>query len=115
MATTAELKYTGPGAGEMMKTHTLASEIISRHPGPEHERIFDDAELARLRRFVAAPDSEGAAERKHCEETEVAEGETKYGGSLVRYLAGHHGTEKQGLTGEEIEKLKAWFENGGGQ
>ena len=46
-------EYTGPTVATMVRTHTLAAEIIARHNDPCS--VLDNSELRLLRRFVADP------------------------------------------------------------
>ncbi|WYZ40219.1 hypothetical protein EsH8_IV_000560 [Colletotrichum jinshuiense] len=106
MATAVEpAPYTGPSPRQMIDTHTLAREIISRNNDPCP--ILDADELALLSQFVADP----SQARALLEARGLADEPTK-AGSLVAYVVSLHGTDKAALTDEEIKVLREWFENG---
>lgn len=53
MAPISGAPWTGPSTGDMLRTHTLAHEVIARHDDPCP--VFDGAELAYLQDYIADP------------------------------------------------------------
>lgn len=119
--------YTGPSVAEMIRNHTLAHNIMTRHDTmPPEERILGADDMAILRRFVCADDL--SAERTHIihehdlqDEEGVRPGEraanvkgTLAGFCVVRHGMAGEGTAGPALTDGEIGDLKGWFERGGG-
>lgn len=108
----------------MLANHTIAQEIIDRHDDPCP--ILDGKSLAFLQDYVmdasAAHGREllNARQVMGADEKEVGAQATAKDGCLVEFLiernldAGNNGPGK-GLTGEEIESLKQWFQSGGAQ
>ncbi|KAK1761519.1 hypothetical protein QBC47DRAFT_409529 [Echria macrotheca] len=97
-------EYTGPSVPEMLKTHTLAKEIIARHNDPCP--ILDDQEILKLRGFVQDPVSA---------QTEQHGVDISKSGSLVAHIIRDWGTKETLLTEQEVRDLKEWFVNGGGK
>jgi len=104
-------EYTGPSVSEMIKTHTLAKEIMARHGDPCP--ILDDQEILKLRGFVQDPATAAAQTEQYGAENISNES----GGSLVAHIVrGWGNTEgKTLLTEQEVRDLKEWFANGGGK
>lgn len=97
--------YTGPSVGQMLKNHTLAHEIITRHDGPQHESVLDDSELRLLQRFCADPSS-----KDEILDGYVAGSQPQ---SLVKFVVHKHGSEQPALEESEIVELRDWFTRGG--
>jgi hypothetical protein len=99
----------------MIRTHTLADEIINRHShyGTGNGSILDDNELSLLKRFVTDPSSKDALlrEREMVDEPGERPGTRAVAksGSLVGYVIARHGTEDPVLEEGEIERLRGWF------
>lgn len=115
MAPVPGAPYTGPSVGEMLRSHTLAHEVIARHEDPCP--IFDGAELAYLQDYIMDPSAANGAQllEKHRVPDE-AHGETGAGtsreGSLVGYIISR---EVQGdILLDEAEKaaLRKWYADG---
>jgi len=102
-------EWTGPSAREMVDTHTLAKEVISRHN--DACPVFDDKEIVRLRRFVQDP----TQSKQLLQELDLADGGAWKAGSLTGHIIETWGTDKSALTQDEIVALKEWFDNGGGK
>jgi hypothetical protein len=107
-------EYTGPMPGEMIRSHTLAAEIIARH----HDAcpILGSSELTLLRRFCADPSAKEAVLRDRDMLDEPGDwpgkkAQSKHG-SLAGFAIARHGTETPALQDREIEMLKKWFESG---
>lgn len=116
MATT-EPAYNGPSAREMIDTHTLAHEIITRH-GTGSQAVFDDANILQLKRYLEDPALEKAAvlAKLGAPDDDAALTIIRQGGSsLVDYVAIVRGTPKAALTADEEETLRTWFNSGGGE
>lgn len=106
--------YSGPSAREMLDNHTLAKEVISRADGPEYQRIFDERQLALLRRWCASPES--ARDFLVEEDQADAPGDqpgTKAmeKGSLVGWLMANSLTGNDRITNDEFKMLQDWFDN----
>ena len=107
-------EYTGPMPGEMIRSHTLAAEIIARHNDPCP--ILDSSELTLLRRFCADPSAKEAVLRDRDMLDEPSDwpgkrAQSKYG-SLAGFTIARHGTQTPALEEREIEMLRKWFESG---
>jgi len=105
--------YKGPSPGWLIKNNKLAHQIISTHTlAPAN--VLDPPELALLKRYVNDPSPSAAQkllEERDMLDTVEPEGakkgikaQKKYG-SLVGYVIAN-----EGLSEEEIELLKVWFE-----
>jgi len=102
-------EWTGPSAGQMIKTHTLAKETINHHGG--RTPVFDDLEIIRLRRFVQDP----TQAEQLLAELDLADGGAWRTGSLAAHIIKTWGTDKSALTQDEVDALKEWYDNGGGK
>ncbi|CAK7216213.1 hypothetical protein SBRCBS47491_002745 [Sporothrix bragantina] len=115
-----ETPYTGPSARDMISSHTLAAETIARH-GTGSQAIFDDENIRQLRAFVTDPAAARAAVLAKLGATaddDMAAVMAKVAGggySLVDYAVLTRGTDKEALTDDEMDTLRAWFASGGGQ
>lgn len=96
-----------PSVRDMLKSHTLAAEIIARDDRRENE-ILDEAELVILDRFCAQP---GARDEilRNAHEAGIYSGAEGGQTSLACYVVAQHGTARPALLDEEIERLRAWF------
>lgn len=108
--------YTGPSIAEMIRTHTLAENIIKYNSHPTSGSILDDYNLSLLRRFVENPD-----ERQQILEeaplTDVENIQDQYHGPLAGYIILRSQNEVSEsvqpiLTNEEIGQLQVWFASG---
>ena len=100
--------YSGPSVGEMLSTHTLASEIIARND--DTCPILDDNELQLLRSYVANPDAAPAMLESM---SYVYDPQTP--SSLVCFVMSLHGKgDERALSEGEIGTLRTWFEGDGG-
>lgn len=108
--------YTGPTVAEMIKTHTLAENIIKYHSHPTSGSILDEYNLSLLRRFIENPD-----QRQQILEdaplTDVDDIQQQYDGPLAGYIILRHTNEvsesvQPVLTNEEIGRLQVWFASG---
>jgi len=114
-------EYNGPSVATMIKSHTLAAEIIDRAGAhDDNSSILDPSELLLLRRFCAdpSPSTKDAIlrERDMVDEPGDRPGtraNRKYG-SLAGYAVATYGTENSALEEREVEMLRRWFESGGG-
>jgi hypothetical protein len=104
-----------PPTGQLLRTHTLAHEIITRHDPVTHENgVFDLKQLSFLRHFVTNPSAKAEILRQH--DMVDAEGDVpgtranKVHGNLVGYCIARHGLDNPPLEEREVEMLKAWFE-----
>jgi len=102
------------GAGPMLRSHTLAYNLILR----PHE-IFDDESqgFEILRKFCLDPMKKDDVLREYGMFDEPGE---KLGtraqvarGSLAGYCVATYGTEKSAFDVQEMELLRMWFEKGG--
>lgn len=114
--------WKGPSVGDMIKTHTLAENIIKYHNEPCP--VFDAENLVALREFVDNP----SAVDQFLKNRDMADPENpEYvgqgaiaKGSLVGYIASRHrltggNTDSRGgalMTDAEVEELKKWFDSG---
>ena len=107
-------EYTGPSVPEMIKTHTLAKEIMARHGDPCP--ILDDQEILKLRGFVRDP-AAAVAQTEQTEQHGANNISNESGGSLVAHIVrGWGSTEGETLlTEQEVRDLREWFANGGGK
>jgi hypothetical protein len=100
--------------GEMIRSHTLAAEIITRHN--DDCPILDHNELTLLRRFCADPSVKEAIlrDRDMLDGPADLPGKTAQSkhGSLVGFAIARHSTETPALEDREIEMLRKWFESG---
>ncbi|KAL8779623.1 MAG: hypothetical protein Q9213_006852 [Squamulea squamosa] len=108
--------YAGPSAREMIHSHTLAHNIITRHD--DAYPVLGPSELVLLRRFVMAPDTHHEI-LKDCDMLEnPPTGELPRQGSLVGYIIANYEESdgqaniKLAMTAKEIADLKKWFESG---
>ena len=108
-----------PSVREMISSHTLANNIISRHANPPRDgSVLDYSELRLLRRFCENPSSkntiledEGMLDEPGMEAGTMAQ---RTRGSLAGYCIATYGVKgKEALTEGEVESLRAWFERGG--
>jgi hypothetical protein len=105
--------YTGPSVPEMVASHTLAKEIITRHN--DECPILDDNEIALLQQFIVHPDQAQsilAARGLADEPGDEPDAKVWASGSLVAAVMKRHGTDKPFLTDDEIVALREWFESG---
>ena len=106
-----------PTVDYLLRTHTLATTIISHHNTPSP--ILDAKELSLLRAFCANPSTlnkqalltahdmlDGPGQRPGEKAATVK-------GSLVGMLIARWGTEEPALGEGEWKMLKDWFEMGG--
>lgn len=100
--------WVGPSGEEMIASHTLAKEIIQRHGGPYP--VFDDISIMELRKFTNDP-SRAPDLLQDILSSDPAAGKN----SLSAHIIASHGTDKPILTGNEIQALEEWFNNGGGK
>ncbi|KAJ8106448.1 hypothetical protein OPT61_g9528 [Boeremia exigua] len=105
--------YTGPSVADMIRSKTLAENIIKYHDHPTSDSILDDENLHLLQRFVEDPSQR--------EQTLGAEGinpnESLKGqqASLAAYAVWAHGRDDMDggiLKESDIEMLRQWFQNG---
>jgi hypothetical protein len=102
------------GAGPMLRSHTLAYNLILR----PHE-IFDDESqgFEILRKFCLDPTKKDDVLKEYemlgepGEEPGTRAQAAK--GSLAGYCVATYGTEKSAFDVQEMELLRMWFENGG--
>ena len=110
-------EWKGPSTDEMIRTHTLAAQIIANHTEPCP--VLDSNALALLQRFCADPSS-GDAILRDCDMVDGPGDEpghranSKYG-NLVGYAIARHGTDKPVLEEREIDMLREWFKSGGAE
>lgn len=108
--------YTGPTVAEMIRTHTLAENIIKYNSHPTSGSILDDYNLSLLRRFVENPD-ERQQILDNAPLTDVDNIQDQYHGPLAGYIILRHQNEVSEsvqpiLTNEEIGQLQVWFASG---
>lgn len=112
-------EWAGPTVKEMIESHTLAHEIITRHN--DLCPVLDPSELRILRQFILDPISHDKILRDH--DMMDTPGDTTIGnaaqkkGSLAGFIVAHHSASsgsgvEPALTEEEMERLKVWFESG---
>ena len=109
--------YTGPSVSDMIRTHTLAANIMKYHSHPGSSAILDDYNLGLLEKFVNNPDQRDQI-LKEADLTQVEDIRDQYEGSLSGYVILKHTNEvgesvQPVLTEEEIKELKEWFAKGG--
>ena len=113
-----------PPTSEILSKHELASRTINQHNTPL--AIFDQGELDILRNFVADPsETNQVTVLKNAARGDMYDGPDagdKVGakasslGSLAGYVVARYGkADDKTLNAEEVEALKEWFDNGGGQ
>lgn len=93
--------WTGPSAGEMVRSKTLAHEVIARANDPCP--VFDEEHLAVLRQYVfdTSPANVAALSAQHGWVLE----EKEYGGSLIAYAIAMDAFRE-----EDIVALRKFFE-----
>lgn len=108
-----------PPVSEMLATHTLAHRVITQHNTPLE--IFDARSLALLREWVCnnTPENRHALLRERDMLDMPGEDlgtRANKKGDLAGYVLARYGSpnDKGTLTAQEVEQLKEWFENGGG-
>lgn len=114
-ASASDAGYTGPSVQTMLKTHTLASEIIKRH-GQGPEAILDSKNVDQLRDFVEGPEKERQRVLNSMGTEDVSEAlaQIKKGGhTLVDYIAVTWGSPSPALTEDEEAALAECFNKGG--
>ncbi|KAG8529144.1 uncharacterized protein KY384_005779 [Bacidia gigantensis] len=86
--------------GKMIRTDTLASNIISRHNTAD--AVLDTDELTRLQAFCS----------DHSRKDSILDGLDMEADkvSLVGYTLTRHGTADPAFTEEELKALSVWFE-----
>lgn len=124
MAAAAEQK--NPPTNEMLANHEIAWRTIEQHNTPI--AIFDQSELTLLRHFVLDTSETNQAQvlenacRGNMYDGPDVVGDEDVGkkasekGSLAGYMVARYGkTDRNTFDEKEIEALKEWFANGGGQ
>ena len=113
-----------PPTREMLTNHELAHRIITQHN--TDLAIFDEENLARLKRFSTDPSPEtqrwmleryDAVDPDGTPEQEIGMLAAKKG-DLVGYVVARYGKVKDDhhtFHPEEVEALREWFAEGGGQ
>jgi hypothetical protein len=107
--------WTGPSTGEMLRTHTLAHEVIARHDDPCP--VFDGAELDFLQDYIADPSTangqrllaEHAVAGPDADPSEAAAGNH---GSLVGFIIAREVQGEVLLNDTEKAALREWYANG---
>ena len=121
MAPVAGAPWTGPSAKDMIASHTLAQEVMTRHDDPCP--VFDGPSLALLQRFVNNPAGSAQILQDHDMLDQPGE---KPGaaaikkGNLVGYVIARHldataqdeAAQEPVLLTSEIVALRSWFEDG---
>ena len=110
--------YNGPSVHEMITTHTLASNIMSRHSDPCP--ILSPSELHLLRRFVTDPTAHHQILHDCGMLDPPPTGEHPRHGSLIGYVIAKHGEAaaashsdvQPAMSDREIQDLKTWFASG---
>ena len=113
-----------PPTGLILKNHELASRIINQHN--TELAILDHNELAALKCFVMdpSPDNQNRVLFDYCgtidpqgtREEDIGKSGSEKFGSLVAYVVARYGrVENDHNTPEEVQMLREWFENGGGE
>jgi hypothetical protein len=103
--------------GEQIRDHQLATSIINRRNPNGTNYVFDDANLATLRRFCLDP-TPLARKQIMQEEGWVEADEDDKGagaaakGSLVGYAIVKHGTDEPVFDERDLELLKQWYMDG---
>ncbi|ETN38155.1 uncharacterized protein HMPREF1541_07779 [Cyphellophora europaea CBS 101466] len=115
MAPVPGAPWTGPSTADMLATHTLAHNVITRHDDPCP--VFDGAELAFLQAYLANPTPAAGSRllKEHGmvdhEGEEVGSG-VKRQGSLVGHVVLREIGSEVVLQDSEKEALRAWFDDG---
>ncbi len=108
----ASLPYTGPSVPDMIRTKTLAENIIKYDDHPTSDSILDDDNLDMLQRFVEDPSQrEEVLKAEGIEPNEPLKGQQA---SLAAYAIWAHGREDMDggiLKESDVEMLKQWFRN----
>jgi len=100
-----------PTVREMIASHTLAHEIITRHD--TNDSILDDNEMDLLRQWCSHPENaETILEARGMQNATGAHpgalaNETH--GSLAGYCIATYGTERSALTEEEFMMLQSYY------
>lgn len=108
--------YTGPSVPDMIRTKTLAENIIAYHNHPTSDIILDDSNLDMLQRFVSDP-----SKRSQILLDEGIDADESLKGkqaSLAAYVVWAHGREDMDggiLKDSDVEMLRLWFEKGRGE
>ncbi|KAM0802743.1 hypothetical protein BDR22DRAFT_842133 [Usnea florida] len=105
--------YTGPSVREMLANHTTASEIIARAHDPHP--IFDDKDLAILRRFCKDPSCKGdiLKELDIVDQPGDKVGEkAQRRGTLAGFIVAKSAAGEDLLGEDEMEALRKWFQGG---
>jgi len=99
----------------MIASHTLASEIITRHD--TDDSILDHSEMNLLRRWCLDPEyaRDILEERGMQDATDTAPGAlaNEAHGSLAGYCIATYGTEHSALTADEFRRLQLYFKGQG--
>jgi hypothetical protein len=107
MAPDPDAPWTGPSAGEMIRTHTLAHEIITRHDDPCP--VFDGSELAYLQAYLANTATDNATRLLAEHKTTSPNADQN---SLVAYIVGREVQGETLLDDNEKTALRQWFAEG---
>lgn len=105
--------YNGPSVPDMVRTKTLAENIIKYHNHPTSDSILDDSNLDLLERFVSDP-----TKRSQILLDEGIDADESLKGkqaSLAAYAVWAHGRgDMDGgmLQDSDVGMLRSWFERG---
>lgn len=90
---------------QQIRDHKLAASIINGH-GTDHDAVFDEVGLEKLRQFVKDPASRTELLKTYGWDDPAARRD------LVGHLVFKHGTEDPAFDERDLEMLSEWFEKG---
>lgn len=103
--------YTGPSVRDMIRTKTLAENIIKYHDHPTSDSILDDSNLNLLQRFVENPSKRDQI----LKDEGIDPNESLHGKQtgLAAYVVWGHGREDMNggvLKEGDLQMLRGWFQ-----